>query len=327
IKQIDEVLALSWEPIKRGLAVEIAIAGIGKRREFVCLGTTLDVDLSDFAPGTYKVIGRILFKERPGKWINASEIVIGNAAQRSEWARNAAILKADRDRFIDAISGRDRKQNAIALLHDIASRRTALTALPTHISLALGYDCNIDCVMCDEGRVPRPHRVPQSLLDDVVRHALPSLVSIEIIGGEPLFYDETEALCAAAEQHPDLEIVMSTNATLLSEKWARRIAAGNYTLQVSIDGATPETYNAVRRKSDFDKFIANVERARALAFQAGKPWVAGLQFIIMRQNCHEIVEMVGLAQRLCAELHFNIVEYPHGDEALRGMDPLSDRST
>src|SRR5262249_52183609 len=168
---------------------------------------------------------------------------------------------------------------------------------------------------------------PQSLLDDVVRHALPSLVSIEIIGGEPLFYDETEALCAAAEQHPDLEIVMSTNATLLSEKWARRIAAGNYTLQVSIDGARPETYTALRGKSDFDKVIANVERARDLAFQAGKPWVAGLQFIIMRQNCHEIVEMVGLAQRLCAELHFNIVEYPHGDEALRGMDPLSDRST
>src|SRR5262249_47364076 len=146
-----------------------------------------------------------------------------------------------------------------------------------------GYNCNLDCLMCDEGRVRRPNRIPPSLVDDVVQYSFPSLHSLEIVGGEPLMYDETETLCSAAEAYPDLTIIMSTNGSLLSEKWAKRIARGTYSLQVSIDGATKDTYEAVRRKGDYDCLIGNLERAQAEAARLGKTLCINVNFVVQRR--------------------------------------------
>jgi hypothetical protein len=44
----------------------------------------------------------------------------------------------------------------------------------------------------------------------------------------------------------------------------------------------------------------------------------------MRQNWHELTEMVRLAEKLGVhDLHFNLVEYPHGEEWIKSLDAVT----
>ena len=68
---------------------------------------------------------------------------------------------------------------------------------------------------------------------------------------------------------------------------------------VSIDGATPATYNYIRRDGDFHQLLRNVERlvARRDAANSAAPRVR-FDVVMMQRNVHELIEIVKLAARL-----------------------------
>ena len=178
-----------------------------------------------------------------------------------------------------------------------------VTALPRFAQIEPMASCNLACRMCTVPQRPGGGDITQGALrlDDFVRwlDALPGLQELQLQGlGEPLlnpaFFEMVE--CATAR---GIRVTSNSNLTLLTPRRAGRcVSSGLAALSVSLDGATRATYESIRLKGRFDRFVRNLGRLMAARASAGAatPHVR-LVLVLMRQNLDEVPELVRLAAR------------------------------
>jgi radical SAM protein with 4Fe4S-binding SPASM domain len=98
--------------------------------------------------------------------------------------------------------------------------------------------------------------------------------------------------------------MINTNLTAFSKRRLRYLAdAGIDLIIVSIDGATKETYEAIRIKGDFDKLTNNLEYLWSLH---NRPKIR-IQMTVQDKNRHEVELMKQRFGSLCDELNFGRV--------------------
>lgn len=209
-----------------------------------------------------------------------------------------------------------------------------LADFPLCLDLESSFACNLRCVMCYiheiEGydSVPKDQRcIPTDLalrlLDEGGEHGLPSL---KLTGrGEPLLNPDLERIISHAKQRGVLDVMFNTNATLLTEERSRKlIDSGLDLLIVSLDGASPETYNAIRIGANYDRVIRNIEAFANLRERLGRhsPRLQ-VQMVCMQDTLEDIVAFVerwrGMANRI------NLIRYkdytPDGSRPKHLYDP------
>ena len=176
-----------------------------------------------------------------------------------------------------------------------------------HLELDVINKCNIRCVMCFHSLEPaRRARVtymsPGTFAADaapVLRHAHRLSLSL---GNEPLLSPTFVPILAIAARHAVPHVNFFTNGLLLDDEKIDAIVEHGVTqVCISVDGATPATYNAIRRDGDFDVLVRNVERlvSRRNARGSVTPLVR-LDVVMMQRNVHELPALVELAARLGA---------------------------
>jgi MoaA/NifB/PqqE/SkfB family radical SAM enzyme len=127
---------------------------------------------------------------------------------------------------------------------------------------------------------------------------------VELYGhGETLthkqFFDMMDALLDAG-----CSVEFLTNGQLLDdEKIEKIVSRGVSKVGFSIDGATPEMYEKIRRGASFEKLINNIRKIDEFKKRLGKntPLIS-IGFVAMRQNIHELPELIRLAHSLGAFL-------------------------
>ncbi len=128
----------------------------------------------------------------------------------------------------------------------------------------------------------------------------PELASVHFAGfGEPLSHPRIVDMVRAVAQL-GIGAEMTTNGLLLDSACARNlIDAGLHTLVVSVDGARPETYGAVRAGAELRQVLDNVRHLIELREQASTaiPRV-GVEFVAMRRNYQELVDLVQLGRKV-----------------------------
>ena len=172
--------------------------------------------------------------------------------------------------------------------------------LPTRIQVEVTGACNLRCRMCLVAyRPPKPPtRAGMSLerlraiLDD-----LPDLEELTLQGlGEPLLAPDLFPMIAEAKRR-GIRVGFNTNATLLTADRSEQLIALELDwLHVSIDGATPETFGAIRAGGRLDVVTANLRRLVELRRAAGRtrPRVQ-VNTVLMRRNTDERAAIVELA--------------------------------
>jgi radical SAM protein with 4Fe4S-binding SPASM domain len=151
-----------------------------------------------------------------------------------------------------------------------------LTNAPEVFAIESTNFCNIKCVMCPRGEPDIMQREIGHMSMDLFRRVMDEATHFGDPTwfhwfGEPLMnprlFDQLEI---AKSKIPQLG--MSTNATLLSEKNARRILESRLdTLMIAIDGASKEVYESIRKGSfDFEDVRDNTLRFLRLKREAGK---------------------------------------------------------
>jgi MoaA/NifB/PqqE/SkfB family radical SAM enzyme len=188
------------------------------------------------------------------------------------------------------------------LLQLAASRRPLSSPVEAYFEVA--NRCNSKCATCPLTFSPQESARQLSLeeLERLVAQ-LPDLRRAVLQGiGEPLL---NPALAAMIRHLKDREVyvVFNTNAVLLTRRrQVDLIDSGLDELRVSLDGSTPETYRRVRGISGFERVVANVGEMVRTRRELGSVtprlsfWVTGL-----RENLHELPEVVDLAARLGVE--------------------------
>ncbi len=136
--------------------------------------------------------------------------------------------------------------------------------------------------------------------------------------GEPLFHPHILDMVAQAKA-VSAAVELITNGTLLDEDRARAlIAAGLDRLWISLDGATPESYDDVRLGAELSPVVANIARLRELAAEhaktiqrgarrespgekeSGPTLEIGIAFVAMRRNLADLPALLRLAKTLGA---------------------------
>jgi MoaA/NifB/PqqE/SkfB family radical SAM enzyme len=177
--------------------------------------------------------------------------------------------------------------------------------LPKFLQVEPVGQCNLRCQMCPiQFRQDGPPYGPLAFMEfDTFTRLLdefPGLEELQLQGlGEPMMHPRFFEMVEAAAGR-GIRVGTNTNATLLNARRAEGcVTSGLGEIHISIDGATAETYERIRVRARFDRVIANVEGlvAARRRLASGTPRIR-MVVVVMRQNLHELSDLVRLARRL-----------------------------
>lgn len=178
---------------------------------------------------------------------------------------------------------------------------------PLAVHLEVIGACNLSCSHCFADPLPRNRGLLTLTEMDTLFGDLSAMGTFRLglTGGEPLMRRELLDIVDAATAH-DLHPCLTTNGLLLDEEWARGLGRRELVwLNVSLDGATAATNDAVRGAGTFDAVVARLKALRGtLRFT--------LAFTVMRHNAHETDAFALLARELGAHTVVFRPLYPVG---------------
>lgn len=178
--------------------------------------------------------------------------------------------------------------------------------------LRLSYDptCNLWCVTCRSERITARGATLERILkvtDDVILPMLRNARSCMMNGFGDVFASQAcRRILAAVDRagFPELWFEFITNGVLFSrEEWARfpNIHDMVFSIRVSVDAATRETYEKIRLGGRWDELMENLRFISELR-ERGVIRLFILSFVYQRDNFREMVPFARLAKRLRADL-------------------------
>lgn len=179
---------------------------------------------------------------------------------------------------------------------------------PAAVNFAIDTRCNLYCRSCRRTRfeATREYIVnKQKLTKILVEEFSNTDLDWILIGGtgEGFLNDTYDSLTVGLGQdHPKRRLILQTNGTLFSEeKWERYSSLyDKIGIRVSIDAATKETYEKLRRGGNWDALKRNLERIAKMRRDGSIDFLL-LAFVLQKDNIHELQSFVEMAKSLSAD--------------------------
>jgi len=209
----------------------------------------------------------------------------------------------------------------------------ALDGYPAKLFIETTTFCNMTCDMCvkqaPESGIADGHL--STALFQTLKPAFSSLDALILNGiGEPLLHPHLEQFIRdARNEMPDSSwIGFQSNGLLLDSERARALnEAGLDRICLSLDSLSPETFRQVRRGGEVDAirraFLA-LRGARRDYPQGRLRW--GIQFVVRRDNLHDLPEVLRWARREGADfaLVTQLMPYERTQLSQTGYDTGTD---
>ncbi len=162
--------------------------------------------------------------------------------------------------------------------------------------------CTLSCVMCHVSEWGGKGRCADMKKEDLFGFVdnYPYLTEVKLHGmGEPLLhpdYIEMVEYLAARK----IWVRTSTNATLFhrGNLGERLIDSGIGEVQISIDGATKEVYEKIRRGGNFELLKNNARRVNRYANKIRGRLITRMWVVLQKNNIGQIFDFVSLAREL-----------------------------
>ncbi|MDP9311131.1 MAG: radical SAM protein [Pseudomonadota bacterium] len=177
-----------------------------------------------------------------------------------------------------------------------------MAELPAYVQIEPVGQCNLRCQMCPiQFRQDGPPHGPPAFMafSDFTRviDQFDTLRELHLQGlGEPMMHPRFFDMVAYAAAK-GIRVTTNSNLTLLNDRRAEQcVLSGLDCVHVSIDGATAESYERIRLRSNFERVVSNVERLIATKQRLGseRPYLH-VVVVVMRQNLQELPDLVRLA--------------------------------
>ncbi len=189
--------------------------------------------------------------------------------------------------------------------------------------------CNLRCIMCPWVDVRHQAEHGGHMRQETWQALVPYLSEVKSIdftgGGEPLLQKNLLQWIKEARS-AGCEAGFLTNGLLLDETIVDALLdTGLNWLGVSIDGADRETYETIRRGSDFDRVCSNILTLTKRRMNH-RPLVM-INFVIMKHNFHQVEPIIELAARLGVDqVNFKQCDVIRGDHG-EGFGLFADSET
>lgn len=161
---------------------------------------------------------------------------------------------------------------------------------PVNVTWEVTYACNLSCIHClsDSGPARRGELTTtqcQSLIDAL---AAAKVFQLNIGGGEPFVRPDFLDLMDYTHEK-GIVTCISTNGTLITEEIAARLDHPLVYIQVSLDGGSPRSNDAIRGQGTYDAVV------RALAHLKKRKIEVSINTVLTRRSFPELDRLARLA--------------------------------
>lgn len=171
--------------------------------------------------------------------------------------------------------------------------------------LALGHDssCNLSCETCRRElhfakgqELEMVNRITDKIKEEYLPHGKFLILAGD---GEVFACPSYQAIYESENCRPEYIRLLSNGMLFTPEKWERFRAnnKGKIMLTVSVDAATKQTYESIRRSGNFDKLKKNMEFAAELR-KSGELRYFRMNFVVQRRNYQEMPLFVEWGEQL-----------------------------
>ncbi|MBC8413740.1 MAG: radical SAM protein [Nitrospira sp.] len=201
------------------------------------------------------------------------------------------------DRVKYALASSDALQITNTLLN-IAERklqRTGMLSIPLIIQVEVTNKCNLNCIICSR------HHQPLKL-GDISAELIPGIVDFSRRARELILFGYGEPLLSKSffrliENGRSSRCSFTTNGVLLTSEMIEKIMKDSKrplnSITFSVDAVEPETYLAIREKSDYDLVWKNIQALdnyrKSGREQTPETW---MNFVAIKRNIEELPRLV-----------------------------------
>lgn len=190
---------------------------------------------------------------------------------------------------------------------------TVISSLPFRLSIELTQNCNFKCIMCSQSWDARfakynpDYNMKPELFAKLADELFPAALNVDLRGfGETTLLPFWPELVESLERFPFIEWNLISNMSLPRDDVWDRMMRSRFVVGASIDAATAESFERIRRGADFRRIRHNLHVVSDSIRRHGS---GSLYFIsvIQRSNAHEMRGIVELAHEVgCDEVQFHI---------------------
>lgn len=190
---------------------------------------------------------------------------------------------------------------------------------PRIMEFELSNICNLECTMCN-GFFSSSIRKNRENLPPIetpynedfaqqLEEFLPHLTDAKFLGGEPFLapinYEIWDRIAAI---NTDIEVHITTNATILNKRVKDLLNKMNVTYIVSIDSIERDTYLQIRKNADYDRVMDHVDFFRQKSAARNRP----VSFAVcpITTNRLEMPSLIEYCNQHEMTIYFNTVSYP-----------------
>ena len=168
---------------------------------------------------------------------------------------------------------------------------------PVNVTWEMTYACNLSCIHClsDSGRKKPGELTTDQCLGVIDELARNKVFQFNIGGGEPFMRPDFLDLLDHAHEK-GMVTCISTNGTLIDDDVARRLHHRLVYIQVSLDGATAQSNDAIRGKGSFRKVINALECLKQENIEVS------INTVLTRRSISELDKLADLAASFSAKL-------------------------
>lgn len=178
---------------------------------------------------------------------------------------------------------------------EIKAGKTILKSMPTYFNFSNSGICNLDCIMCCWRCMKEDTIAVQKAYDDVSPYLRNAREIILSGGGDPFVRPDTRKMLLEFNRvsYPQLKINLLTNGVLLPKFWERIKHLNFGYINVSIDAATKETYEKIRRRSKWEALLFSLS---VIKENKEKFDFVTINMTVMKENYREIPLFVELGK-------------------------------
>lgn len=192
-------------------------------------------------------------------------------------------------------------ENEKKIYKHIKDANTVIDSKPFDISIVIDRVCNLRCIMCFI--FDKPERYLSNGYCNLVDETGDSLRQVYFAGGEPFYSKRTLAFINdCINKNYKFRFGFVTNLTIFKKELLEKIRLDS--VVVSIDGATKETYEKIRRGASWEKVMDNLRALIKLKSEHRDKFVIKVAFVAMVSNFREIPKAIELFESLGVELEF-----------------------
>jgi uncharacterized Fe-S cluster-containing radical SAM superfamily protein len=290
-----------WHPVHGALNYRVSLKNLqsGATLFFYDIKETTWRSTSEIPPGQYKWYVKAVFSgEEIVSRGQSLKIYSEDDLQKAiyDLTVDKNIRKNQHIKFTSTGTNLTYAANRTLKNKEVENRICELESYPSSIIVNLGHNCNVGCIMCNDGKKADRRSLQGCFVEDLDCY-IKYLDHLLISGGEPLLYRKyLKEIINKAANYPNAKIGLHTSGQLIDKEWAKLFCSGLFgNVCISIDGATVKTYESIITAASFQKVINSLKLVAN--YNQDEILKVTLTFVVMKRNYHEILDYIVIGKR------------------------------